>query len=188
MASEQSPERQPAAAKCPMALEAHDRVARARGFESAHWAEQRREQELVCPDEQDERASQHLVRGVCVVYGPFASRDSRSARADWIRQRSRGLADCHSRTTPPRSTDPSGRRTSTTTSMSAAHSGRVARKASRISRFARFRATALPCCRDTLIPRRACAPGGLARANSRKTKCSVTSRCAFAWTTRYSAR
>jgi hypothetical protein len=186
MATEQPPDGQPAAAKRAVVLEACDRIARAGGLESAHPSEQGRNQDLIDPDEQDEHASEHLVRGVCVVYGPFASRDSRSARADWVLCPSRGAADCHSRMTPARSTDPSGRLTSTTTSMSTAHSGRVARKASRINRFARLRATALPCCRDTVMPRRACSPGARGRASSRKTKCAVATRCAVAWTRRYS--
>ncbi len=87
----------------------------------------------------------------------------------------RGAASRHSSSTAASDPGASGRRTITTRSNGEGQSERVARKASRTSRLARFRTTALPTRRDAVIPSRGFSdPGG--QGAIRKMKPGATTR------------
>jgi hypothetical protein len=143
-----------AAAQRPVLPDARRRVSRARRLEPARWSEQRRQEQLVGSDQQQQEPRDHDGLGAARGAGS-SPRAVRSRCASTVLRRTTSSRDFHSFRTSSSFIPSSGRRTMTTTSIPGRKSSRVARNASRMSRFARFRTVAVPTLREATMPNRA---------------------------------
>jgi len=156
--------RQVAATDDAVSLHARRRVPRARRLEAARRTEQRRDQQLVSPNQQ-----KHDV----LHEGPaFGRARSARTRASAPRRLMSGDTPRSSATICSSFSSVMGLRTMTTTSIPGIQTSRVARNASRTSRFPRLRTTALPSLRDATTPSRGFSSPS-ARPRRSRTKCEV---------------
>lgn len=160
-----------------MVFHASGSVTRARWLEAAHRAEERGKHELVGSNEDQNQMSHHCA----------SLRRSRSARASSERFPTYPATVRHWATIRSRLMSARGLRTMTTRSIPGFQRSRVARKASRTSRLARFRATAVPIFREATTPNRGAAlcSSGAYRSS---TKSGVVMRRPHSWADWNSAR
>jgi hypothetical protein len=147
-------------------------VSRARRLESAAIAKQRRDESLVDPNEPEQQRG-HAFTSSSKLHSD-AARGGESGRC--ISRRSRDSALSHSPKTSRRQVSCLQLRTMTTISNPGLKRSRMARKASRTSRFARLRVGASPIFLDAVIPRRGGWFGASSRGQSRKTYPRVSTR------------
>ncbi len=182
VATSEPPHREPGPVRGSVQSQALGAVLRAGRVESAHLAEEGRDETLIDPNESDEQACDHgLFRSF------WAARGSSQASSAFSMRRARSFeALRHSDTTSAAFIAPGGFLTMTTRSMPGGKSSAVARNASRTRRFARLRVTAPPILREAVMPRRA-GPRSLRPATT-STNVRVATRAPPSWIRMNSAR